>query len=431
MKKPNIILFITHDQGQFIRCYNSEITPNALNTPNLDKLAEKGIRFTNHFCTAPQCSPSRGSIQTSLYPHQNGLMGLVNRGWNLPESNKTLPMYLHEQGYSTHLIGLEHEAREVSTLGYESVSKRKSAQFYMLNRTEKLIIQFLEDHSKDKKPFFLNIGAFEVHRPFELWNEPVNPKNVIVPSFLSDHEMVRKDLAQYYGVISIVDEKIGKIQSKLEETDLMDDTLFIFTTDHGCPFPRAKCTLYDPGIKTSLIMNYSGSELFSGGKVFDQLVSNIDLLPSLIEFVSSKSVANVEGKSFIPILSQPAYSFRNEIYAEKSFHELYDPMRCIRTDRFKYIHNFEKLETLYQLPLDIIKDPSGQFVKDRIKIPRPERELYDLINDPHEQVNLMADSEYENVAKELEDMLFNWLKRTNDPILRGKILPQENVNFNY
>ncbi len=111
--KPNIVLFITHDQGQYIGCYDSPQTPNSLNTPNIDKLAKEGVRFTNNFSTAPLCSPSRGSIQTSKYPHQNGLMGLVNRGWTLPEYNKTLPMYLNDNGYSTHLLNLQHESRDL------------------------------------------------------------------------------------------------------------------------------------------------------------------------------------------------------------------------------------------------------------------------------------------------------------------------------
>ncbi|TFF89111.1 MAG: hypothetical protein EU548_08035, partial [Promethearchaeota archaeon] len=136
-KKPNIILFITHDQGQYLGCYNSSQTPNSLHTPNLDKLAKNGIRFTNYFCTAPQCSPSRGGIQTSLYPHQNGLMGLVDRGWTLPESNKTLPMYLKENSYTTHLMGFQHEAFDAHTLGYDTISKRRSEPLYNCHKMNK------------------------------------------------------------------------------------------------------------------------------------------------------------------------------------------------------------------------------------------------------------------------------------------------------
>ena len=151
--KPNIILFITHDQGQYLGCYNSPQTPNSLNTPNIDKLAARGIKFTNYFCTAPQCSPSRGSIQTSLYPHQNGLMGLANLGWSLPNFNKTLQMYLRENEYSTHLVGLQHETNRVEDLGYDDVSKRMKDYKYSIKNVIPALIEFLKIMRKIKSHF--------------------------------------------------------------------------------------------------------------------------------------------------------------------------------------------------------------------------------------------------------------------------------------
>ena len=210
--KPNIILFITHDQGQFLGCYNSSQTPNSLKTPNLDNLAENGIRFTNYFCTAPQCSPSRSGIQTSLYPHQNGLMGLVDRGWTLPESNVTLPMYLKENGYSTHLMGFQHEAFDARTLGYDTISKRRSEPLYNCHKMNKDYRKFFEEHQYDIKPFFLNIGVVQVHRPFSVWSgTSVNPENVMIPPYLPDNEIVREDLSQFYRAIQGVDDCISDI----------------------------------------------------------------------------------------------------------------------------------------------------------------------------------------------------------------------------
>jgi arylsulfatase A-like enzyme len=208
--KPNIILFITHDQGQFLGCYDSIQTPNSLSTPNLNHIANTGVKFTNHFCTAPQCSPSRGSIITSKYPHQNGLMGLVNRGWTLPVNNKTLPMYLKENGYTTHLIGLEHETKDTTTLGYDTVSKRMKYQRFTTDKLERDFLEFFESHKHDDKPFFVNMGTFEVHRPFEIWNIQVESHRVKVPPFLPDNDIVRKDLGLYYGVINRVDLTIEK-----------------------------------------------------------------------------------------------------------------------------------------------------------------------------------------------------------------------------
>jgi arylsulfatase A-like enzyme len=424
MKNPNIILFITHDQGQFLGCYDSPQTPNSLNTPNLDNLAKEGIRFTNDFCTAPQCSPSRGSIQTSLYPHQNGLMGLANRGWNLPDNNKTLPMYLKENGYTTHLVGLQHETNYPEKLGYDTMSKRTRDYKYNINKIEGDFLQFINSHKNDKKPFYANFGTIEVHRPFSAWAKPLNPEDVKVPPFLPDNEMIRGDLGEFYGAIEKVDNLIGKIINCLEDNGLTENTLFIYTTDHGSAFPRSKCTLYDPGIKTLLLMNLPSSELFSGGKVINQLISNIDLLPTLVKLAGGKISNKIEGKSFLALLNDEIGKFRDILYIEKTFHELYDPIRGIRTERFKYINNFEQLDTLYQIPIDILRDRSGQFMKDKYAVPRAQEELYDLKNDPNETINLINEPSYTNIAVEFRKKLKNWMENTHDPLLKGKIVPK-------
>ncbi|MFX1324286.1 MAG: sulfatase [Promethearchaeota archaeon] len=421
IEKPNIILFITHDQGQFVGCYNTPQMPNSLSTPNLNRLANNGIRFTNYFCTAPQCSPSRGSIMTGLYPHQNGLLGLVNLGWTLPENNKTLPMYLRECGYSTYLIGLQHESLNVSSLGYDSVGERIKSYKYDTKKMEDKYAQFLEERVDEAQSFFVNIGTIEVHRPFVLWSDPVDPNYVKVPPFLPDNDMVREDLGLYYGCIERVDLAIGKILKCLDKFNLRKNTLFIFTTDHGSPFPRAKCTLYDPGIKTALIMNYPESEFIEGGRVIHEMISNIDLLPTVLEIVGCKPPRQIEGRSFYPSINNLYGRFKNEIYTEKTYHEIYDPIRSIRTAKYKYIRNFESLDTLYQLPLDIQRSPSGKFIQETIKKPREEEELYDLENDPHEQANLIKDQAYSKILSELRQKLMDWMIRTQDPLLQGKI----------
>ncbi|MHA1678707.1 MAG: sulfatase family protein, partial [Promethearchaeota archaeon] len=422
---PNIILFITHDQGQYLGCYNSPQAPNSLNTPNIDKLAAKGIKFTNYFCTAPQCSPSRGSIQTSLYPHQNGLMGLANLGWNLPNFNKTLPIYLRENGYSTHLVGLQHETNHVEDLGYDDVSKRMKDYKYSIKNVIPAFIEFLKNHDKDKKPFYVNVGTIESHRPFIVWNDPVSPSKVKVPPFLPDNEMIREDLGQFYGAVEIVDKGIGEILAFLEDSPLFDNTLFIYTTDHGIAFPRAKCTLYDPGLKTSLIMSLPSSEYFSGGKVFNQMISNIDLLPTILDLIKAQILKSLEGKSFLKVLMGESDSFREFIFAEKTFHEIYDPIRGIRTERYKYIYNFKPLDTLYQVPRDISMGLSGKCMKDHYNNPRLTEELYDLENDPNEFANLSENSDYNDIKESLKKKLFEWMRRTNDPILKGDIKKED------
>ncbi|MFX0043276.1 MAG: sulfatase [Candidatus Hodarchaeota archaeon] len=437
-EKPNIVFFITHDQGQFLGCYDSPQTPNSLTTPNLDQIAKKGVKFTNNFCTAPQCSPSRGSIMTSKYPHQHGLMGLVNKGWTLPIENKTLPMYLKDNGYSTHLIGLQHESLRPADLGYDTITKRfftkkgvEIGVLYNCKLVEDECFKFFNEHQNDTNPFFLNIGVGEVHRPFKIFGDPVKPESVKVPPFLPDNEIIRNELAEYYGVINRVDMATGKIMKMLQETGLKENTLFIYTTDHGSPFPRAKCTLYDPGVKTIFIMYQDDLDLFKGGKVINSFVNNIDIIPTLLELIGGNIPEEIEGKSFLPILKGENKEIRKEIFIEKTYHEIYDPIRGIRTENYKYIRNFRKRNTLYQMPSPILMAPSGKYMKDFYNKPRMDEELYDLRTDPNESINLITNLEYRDVAKKLRKRLDTWLKNTNDPILNGEIKPQLHGKFKY
>jgi len=420
-EKPNIILFITHDQGQFLGCYNSPQTPNSLNTPNLDTLAKNGVRFTNNFYTAPQCSPSRSSILTSLYPHQNGLMGLVDRGWTLPATNKTLPMFLKENGYSTQLIGLQHESRDPTTLGYETISKRKREFRYSCKNMEKFYQKVLSNHTNDQKPFYACFGVWEAHRPFDGWGDPVDPAKVKVPPYLPDHEIVREDLANYYSVIHVIDKTIGVLINYLEDFGLRDNTLFIYTTDHGEPFPRAKCTLYDPGIKTNLLMSWPNSDVFNKGTVNNQMISNVDLLPTILDLIDGNIPKYIEGKSFLSHLTNKFQSFRDIIFTEKSFHEFYDPIRSVRTNHYKYINNFEIMDKQYQIDVFTARDPIGEYIGQLINSPRSEEELYDLKEDPAEKRNLAYEPSYKDIKFELKQQLLKWMKKTEDPILKGKI----------
>jgi arylsulfatase A-like enzyme len=354
-------------------------------------------------------------------------MGLTNLGWNLPPTNKTLPMYLRENGYTTHLVGLQHETNFPETLGYDTMNKRVGDHKYTTKKLEDQFIDFFRIHRNDDNPFYANFGTIEIHRPFSAFGDPVKESRVKIPPYLPEHYLIRKDFAEFYGLIENVDNTIGKIIKCLKEVDLYENTLFIFTTDHGAPFPRAKGALYDPGIKTLLIMHYPTSEEFSGGKVYNQILSNIDLLPTLLETTGGTTPNNIEGKSFLPLLRGETNYGRSTIFAEKSYHDIYDPIRGIRTEDFKFIFNFESIDTQYLLPLDIDRSYSGQVVKEFYKIPRKQMELYDLHKDPNEQVNLAYTTEYQDEVVELKQQLFNFLTSTNDPILKGKI-PNQGSN---
>jgi len=412
---PNILIIICHDLGQQLGSYGDP----SLRTSNLDRLAEEGVRFENHFCTTPLCSPSRGSIITGRYPHTNGLIGLAHRGFDLNEGEMTVAHLLKAQGYETHLFGLEHEAREpdIVKLGYEFIHRERP--FKCANVTP-ILVEFLKARAaKEGRPFFAMTGYSEVHRRFDQEEyTPDDPKEVFIPPYLPDTPEVRLDIAQFHGLIHAVDSCVAEILGTLEEEGLAQNTWVIFTTDHGIAFPRAKSTLYDPGIKTALIMRWPKG--FVGGKVYRELMSNVDLLPTILEAIGAPIRENIEGKSFLALLRGQEYQPREEIFAEKTYHDIYDPIRAIRTKRFKYIRSFEKMPDL-PLPSDIRKSLSARSIPQAFKGERAPVELYHLEADPNEMNNLAGKDEYAEIEKELSARLTKWLEETEDPILKGPI----------
>ena len=256
-KLPNILLITTHDLGTHLGCYAWD---PALPTPHLDRLAAQGVRFENHFCTAPYCSPSRGSIITGKYPHANGLMGLVNLGWDIPQTNTFLPAVMKRAGYEAVLFGFQHVAQDPTRLGYDHVSERGN---YGCRAVAPLVVNYLKRRSRQpRRPFFVEVGFHDVHRPYgNLEQIPVQEEDIHPLPFLKDTPGLRMDMAMFYENIRRMDQGVGEIMGAVESLGLTENTLIVFTTDHGIAFPRAKATLYDPGIRTALLMRWpSGFE---------------------------------------------------------------------------------------------------------------------------------------------------------------------------
>jgi len=337
-------------------------------------------------------------------------------------------MYLKENGYSTHLIGLQHESRDPSTLGYDTIVPQRFSH----RRMKKDITTFFTNLKQEKTPFYACFGTWGSHIPFKNWGKAVDPDSVKVPPFLPDVEDIRMDLSEMYGNVHVVDSIVGHIVEHLENSNLNDNTLFIYTTDHGIAFPRAKCTLYDPGIKTTLIMSKPGLKILNNGNVINSKISNIDLLPSVLELIGAKIPENIEGQSFVSILKGEKKELRKEIYVEQTYHDIYNPMRGIRTEKYKYIKNFEKSDVLFKIPLDMtdMARSGGVIINDFPELYKKERmaeEFYDLENDPNEMNNLVNDPEYAFIVAELREKISTWMEQTNDPLLKGRVKhPSEN-----
>ena len=243
MERPHILLIVCHDLGTHLGCYGWD---PLLQSPELDRLAGDGLRFARHFSTATFCSPSRGAIVTGKYPHTNGLMGLVNLGWDLPEGTRTLAHLLGAAGYETTLFGLQHETREVARLGFEHVGDRTTGS--ACSRVAPQVSEFLRSRRPADRPFYCRVGFSEVHRPYvPPEGSAPSPDDVRPLPFLEDTPGLRADQSDLYGVVRRTDDAAGATLAGLDAAGLAGNTLVIFTTDHGIAFPRAKGTTYDPG----------------------------------------------------------------------------------------------------------------------------------------------------------------------------------------
>ncbi|WP_290813849.1 sulfatase [Halovivax sp.] len=446
---PNVLLVHCHDLGRYLGCYGVDVE-----TPNVDALAADGALFENHFVTAPQCSPSRGSLMTGRYPHANGLMGLAHGDWELHDDERILPHILGDAGYETHLFGLQHISQDTDRLGYDYVHSEGnlypgvSPIVHQSNRARNVadvFTRFLEGASNaagtsdddaaesDRTPFFASVGFFELHRVEEENGrygfdadhyEIEDPKEVPPLQYLPDRLGIRRDLAEMRGMVRAIDDAMGTILEALDRTGLDEETLVVFTTEHGIAFPRAKGCCYDPGIEGVLLLSHP--DLVPRGERYDELVTNVDVLPTILDLVGvdHPEPDRLDGRSFRPLLDgEDEYEAHDEIFAEMTWHDMYNPVRAIRTERYKYVRNFWHLPKVY-LTRDIFASEAGREVRESFGVPtRPYEELYDLEEAPQEDDNVVREPRYREVRAELAERLREWMIETDDPLLDGPVPP--------
>ncbi|MFH0963764.1 MAG: sulfatase [Planctomycetota bacterium] len=423
-ERPNILFIITHDTGEHVGCYGA-----AVETPNIDRLAGEGVRFENSFCTAPQCSPSRGSVLTGKYPHRNGLVGLAHLGWELNEGEVTLPMVLGEARYETYLFGVQHESRDAARLGYAHVRERgASAEGAFAGSGARATEWFLAELpalASARKPFFASVGFLETHRPFPHARDGRRAGEVKVPAWLPDRPGIREDIAGLEGLVREADRCVGRMMDGLEGAGIADRTLVIFTTDHGVAMPRAKGTCYDPGVKVALIMRPPGSRMRGTPGVRSEMVSNVDILPTLCEVAGAGRIEGIDGRSFLALLEGRGYEARKDVFLEMTWHDRYNPMRAVRTERWKYVRNFGERPMVY-LPKDIFLGRAGEEVREEYYAgKRPAEELYDLREDPLERRNVAGEAGCAGVLAELRGRVEEWMRETGDRLLAGDWPPTE------
>ena len=430
MRRPNILLFHCHDLGRHLGCYGVP----TVRSPNLDRFADEGVRFERAFCTAPQCSPSRASLFTGRYPHENGVMGLTHDrfAWDLHPGERHLAGLLREAGYATTAVGVTHETRRsMEAMGYtERHGGRRAAE------VADTAIRVLEERAgAAETPFFLYAGTFEPHRLQSSRHDPDHmgflgddlsadeSGSVDVPGYLKDDEGTRRELAEIQGAVREVDTQFGRVLEALDRLGLSEDTLVVFTSDHGLALPRAKCTCYDPGLEVPLLLRLPSREGWHGGRVRDEMVPNIDVFTTLCELGGAPVPQGVRGRSFAPLLDGEAYARNEAVFAEMTYHNYYDPMRAIRTDRHKLIVYFSAAPAF----MDCSESWRPRAAPRVPEVPgvayHPNVELYDLEADPWEQNNLADDPAHEAIRRDLLKRLYRHLRETDDPILQGAVTP--------
>ncbi|HZZ82739.1 MAG TPA: sulfatase [Gemmataceae bacterium] len=430
-KAKNVVLIIADDLGMQLGCYGNK----AIKTPNLDALAKRGSRFTRAYATVSSCSPSRASIYTGLFTHQNGQYGLqhATHKQECYPWVQGLPNLLRPVGYFTGLIGKFHTGPDSSFRWDRLMTKTNGRD---MNRFAALARDFIKE--ADKKPFFLVVGYQDPHRDKEGFGNKVfandpkevkyDPKDVVVPAYLPDCPEVRGDLAEYYQSISRMDRGVGLLLEALREAGALDDTLIIFISDNGPPFPGAKTTLYEAGIHLPMLIAGPG---LPSGRTNDALVSYIDLTPTILDWAGAKTPTykqtKLTGQSLLPIVRDEKAKGRDAVFASHQFHEItmFYPMRTIVTQRFKLIANLDH-EKEYPHASDLWGSPSWQFIRKTkatkmgqknvaTYLHRPKEELYDLSADPHELKNLAADPDHAKTLTDLRERLRAWQVETNDP----------------
>ncbi len=432
-KRPNIIFIIGDDVGCYdLGCYGNE----GIQTPNIDRLSAEGLHFDNAFLTISSCSPSRVSIITGRYPHNTGACELHSP---LPPDQVLFPEILKAHGYYTAQAGKWHfgstaygNPEKIHKGDYKALGPAVRAfdRFSVLKEDngdggEAMWLRILRERPKDK-PFFFWFASSDSHRPwgadtFQVQNQP---GNVWVPPFLYDGPLTRRDLTSYYNEISRLDFYVGQVEKELQRQGIADNTILIFTSDNGRPFPRCKTRVYDSGLKTPLLIKWPGH--IKPGQKTEALISIIDLAPTLLQLAGIQPGPAFQGKSFATLFDHPEKEFRHYIFSEHNWHDYEAYERQVRTKKYMYILNKRPQFDSWG-PADAVSSPSMKEIyatyrqhktnccqEDIFVKPRPVEEFFEVVKDPMQFFNLAEKPEFQKQKNALKKVLAQWQRETGD-----------------
>lgn len=421
--RPNILLITADDLGVQLNTSGMD----QVKTPHLNRLARAGVRFSNGYVTQSSCSPSRSSIFTGLYPHQTGQVGLSHRGYRMHEGFATLPEVLGESGYHTGVIGKVHVRPKKSVpFDFRGPGYGKARDVQHVANVSEQYFQKRED-----QPFFFMVNYTDPHKPYKrqvngIPADPVSPDDVKPFPFLPmDTSDVRDSVAGFLNCVKRVDEGVGRLLDALKSSGHLENTIVLFVGDHGPPMDRAKTTTYEAGVKVPFFVYWPG--VTTPETVRSELVSTVDIVPTLADVANVNWPNRVAGKSLLPLLRGKAVQWRNALFTEYTAHgpNHYYPRRAVRMGKYKLIvnvlHEQPNAVTGLSPVMDTYKNdrwkntPIGQALA-RYAHP-PHIELYNLKKDPWEFRNLADSPQHKDVRRNLLKRLRSWMRSTNDYLL--------------
>jgi len=445
--KPNILWLVAEDLSPYLPSFGD----STIVTPNLDRLAKEGVRYSNVFSVSGVCAPSRSAIVTGMYPTSIGAhhmrtlsqqpaakeKGLINYEVVPPPNVKMVSQILRENGY------------------YCTNNKKEDYQFYksVLAWDESSIFAHWRNRPEDSK--FFSVFNFGVTHESNLWDpwyrqfdlDPFPPDrdvgkwweqfsgiekslyvskdiHIDIPPYLPDNITVRNDMMRMYSNIVEMDEKVGLIIDQLEEDGLLEETIIVFYTDHGGPLPRQKRLLYDSGIKVPMIIRYPNK--VRAGQIDERMISFVDFAPTLLSMVEIEPPDYYHGLPFEGLFKSK--DDREYIHAAADrFDEYYDQIRAVRDKQYKYLRNYNP-DKPYYLPLEyrermnsmqelLLLEKEGKLNENQMqwfRKSKPEEELFDTFSDPHELRNLAREPNFEKKLIELRKECDRWIQNTND-----------------
>lgn len=432
LTKPNIVLFLADDWSwPHAGLYGDSV----VSTPNFDRLGQEGMTFTNAYCAAPSCTPSRAAILTGMYPHE--LKQGANLWGFLPVEFPNYASILSNHGYA---VGYERKGwapGNEAAGGYEHNPAGKLFENFK---------KFYDGVGKDQ-PFCYWFGSKDPHRPYEHADELSNgrtAKDVVVPPFLPDVDQSRQDLLDYYAEVKRFDTEVGEIISFLDKKDVLDNTIIVITSDNGMPFPRAKGNVYDMGSKMPLVVAWKN--MIKKPIVVHSYVNLTDLAPTFLTAARIPIPQGMKGKDLFGLAEEKSLLHERHVFLERERHAYVRtgnvgyPIRAIRNDKFLYIKNLAPdrwpagdPELVFAVgPYgDVDQSPTKEYILSNQDSPadslfyhlafakRPAKELYDLTLDPHQLNNVAGNTLYQDQLEVLDSLLKVWQKNTHDPRVEG------------